>query len=197
MADWGPELGPGDLWLSGRDTLWGSAAAGLQSQLRPSPCTSFIYMPCMLMQRHPSHSHGWTLGLKARPGEMACRCSEVKCRHSRDASRCMIPEPLTARDAFLSVTKLPRCFSVRNVLPPFPSLENFKNMILSSLGYLEVTTPEGREESKRKEREPAERPSVYLSSSSPSGLLCSCRLTPQISDASSWCSQMQCVYTRV
>lgn len=96
----------------------------------------------------------------------------------------------TARDAFLSVTKLPRCFSVRNILPPFPSLENFKNMILSSLGYLEVTTPEGREESKRKEREPAERPSVYLSSSSPSGLLCSCRLMPQISDASSWCRQM-------
>lgn len=86
---------------------------------------------------------------------------------------------------------------MRNILPPFLSQENFKNMILSSLGYLEVTTPEGKEESKRKEREPAESPSVYLSSSSPSGLLCSCRVTAQISDASSWCGQMQRVHTRV
>lgn len=56
-----------DLLLSGRDTLRGPAAAGLQPQLRPKPCTSFIYMPCMLMERHFSHSHGGTLCLKARP----------------------------------------------------------------------------------------------------------------------------------
>lgn len=126
-----------------------------------------------------------TLGLKARPGEMACRCSEVKCRHSQDESRCAIPEPPHSERCILVRDEATQMFLREERPPSFPSLENSKNMILSSLGYLEVTTPEGREESKRKEREPAERPSVCLFSSSPSGLLCSCQLTPQISHASS------------
>lgn len=102
------------------DTLRGSAATGLQSQLRPSPCTSFIYMPCMLIGRHPSHSHGWTLGLNARPGEMACRCSEVKCRHSWDESRCMIPEPPRSKRCILVRDEATQMFLHEERPPSFP-----------------------------------------------------------------------------